>query len=563
MVKPQISALEKHIQDVLTDKIITCKLTKLAYQRHINDLKTAKKHNLYFDEKAGQRVIDFFHNFLKHSKAEWAGKPFLLEPWQQFILYNLFGWKRTDGTRRFRTAYIECARKNGKSTLLAGIGLFMLAADSEPGSEVYSCAVKRDQAIITHSEATRMVRASSDLKKKIGIFKNNLHIISTNSKYEPLGKDADSLDGLNVHGALIDELHAHKTREMWDVMETATSSRRQPLQIAITTAGFDRDTVCWEMHEYSDKILREVIEDDTFFPIIYTIDEGDDWQDEKVWPKANPNLFISVKIDDLRRKAKKAKELPSAINNFLRKHLCLWVQQSERWISMELWDSNYKYPINEQELKGKLCFGGIDLSAVSDLTAWVMLFPNPDDNEQVDILVRLWCPEARLYDASNRYRDQYQAWKHQGYLTVTSGNAIDYEEVKTQILLDTQNFAIDTINIDRLFQGYAMAMDLAKELGEERITTMGMGFLSMAAPMKELESRLLKRKLNHGNNPILRFCADNVVTREDPAGNKKPDKANSQGKIDGIVGILLALDRAMRREKQGSKYENEGLTVIG
>lgn len=459
------------------------------------------------------------------------------------------------------------------STLLAGIGLYLFMGDREPGAEIYTAAVKRDQAIITHAEATRMVKKSNDLRKAVTIFKNNISIENTACKFEPLGKDSDSCDGLNVHGALVDELHAHKTRDMWDVLETATGSRRQPLQIAITTAGFDRESICWEQHEYSEKLLKGTIKDDTYFSIIYTIDENDDWKDESIWIKANPNLGISVKLDDLQRKANKAKQISSAVNNFLRKHLDVWVQQSTRWIDIDLWDQNYSHDVNENELMGNMCYGGLDLSSVSDLTAWVLIFPDDADSEMIDVLCRFWCPEARLTDTHNRYRHQYEAWHRDGWLNVTSGDAIDYDDVYAQVLLDTtKNFNLKSMSIDRLFQGYQLAMNLSKEIDgnleikendkKRKVGTMGMGFLSMAGPMKELETRLLKRKINHGNNPIMRYMADSLAVQEDAAGNKKPDKAKSQGKIDGIIGLLMALDRSIRERNISSKYENEGLSSL-
>ena len=558
----EVHAAEQYAHDVLNGKILSCKWLKLACKRYFDDLIEGPARGLRFDPEAAQHALNFF-KFIRHSKGEWAGEPFILEPWEQFIVWNLFGWKNKSGYRRFRTAYLEIARKCGKTTLLAGIGLYLFVADNEPGAECYSAAVKRDQAIITHAEATRMVKRSPSLRKRIDIYKNNLSIDSETCKFEPLGRDSDSCDGLNVHAALIDELHAHKTRDMWDVLETATGARRQPLQIAITTAGFDRQSICWEQHEYLEKILKGVVHNDTYFGLIYTIDEEDDWRNEKVWIKANPNLGISVKLDDLQCKAEKAKEMPAAQNNFLRKHLDVWVKQSSRWLDLTLWDRNFAYDLNEKDLAGQVCFGGLDLSSVSDLTAWVMIFPDLADKERVDVLARFWCPEARLEDRENRYRHDYEAWHRDGWLEITPGDAIDYEMVKEQVLLDARIFNLDSMNVDRLFQGYQLSMQLATELkrdNKERVGTIGMGFLSMAGPMLELEKRLLTGKINHGNNPVMRFMADNLAVSTDAAGNKKPDKANSQGKIDGIVALLMALDRCMRKMTSGtSKYESKGL----
>lgn len=552
-------------QGVLDGTIPVCELIHRAVERHQDDLQHARERGLRFDREAAIHALDFF-GFLTHSKGEWAGQPFVLEPWQQFLLWVLFGWKRADGLRRYRVAYIEVPRKNGKTQLVAAIGLYLMVADGEPGAEVYSAATKRDQAKLSWGEAARMVKASRPLARMVREWRstNTLTVEATNSKFVPLGADADTMDGLNIHGALIDELHAHKTSAVVDVLETATGARRQPLIIEITTAGYDRESICWQHHEYSRQVLERTIADDTWFAFIACADEGDaeHWDDPAVWAKTNPNLGVSVKADDLQRKADKAKHLPAAQNAFMRLHLDMWTQQADRWIDVELWDENNLEPVEEAELAGSECYGGLDLSSVSDLTAWVIVFPRDDDHEQVDILARFWCPKSRITAEDNRYREQYQAWERQGYLSATPGDAVDYAFVKKQVLEDASHFRLQDMNVDRLFQGY----QLSQELADEGITVFGMGqgFLSMAIPMKEFERRLLARKLNHGGNPILRWMAANVAVRQDPAGNLKPDKAASEGRIDGIVALVMALDRAMRNEAGGgeSPYESQGLMVV-
>jgi phage terminase large subunit-like protein len=545
---------------VLDGSIPTGRLIRLAVERHVRDIEEGPARGLHFDRQAAQHAIDFF-GFLKHSKGEWAGQSFELAPWQQFILWCLFGWKRADGLRRFRVGYVEVPRKNGKSTLVAGIGLYAMVADGEPGAEVYSAATKRDQAKLSWGEAVRMVKASPALSKMVKHWRasDTLMVEATSSKFVPLGADADTMDGLNVHVALVDEVHAHKTRDVVDVLETATGARRQPLQMEITTAGTDQTSVCYEHHGYGEQILTGAIEDDTWFVFIATIDEDDRWDDPAVWAKANPNYGISVKPDDLARKAEKAKRLPAAQNAFKRLHLDVWTQQVTRWIDLSLWDENAG-DVEEDALVGRRCFGGLDLSSVSDITAWVMVFPSDDDPETVDILARFWCPEARLTDDTNKYRAQYLAWADQGWLETTPGNAVDYGFIRQAVVDDAQRFKIENINVDRLFQGY----QVSQELVDEGLTVFGMGqgFMSMAAPVKEFERRLLDRKLHHGGNPVLRWMADNVAVRQDPAGNLKPDKAASQGKIDGIVALIMALDRAMRQEApKRSVYEDHGLEV--
>jgi phage terminase large subunit-like protein len=535
-------------------------LIRAAVARQTRDLESAGERGLHFDRQAAQHAVQFF-GFLKHSKGEWAGQPFELLPWQEFLLWTLFGWKRADGLRRFRTAYIETPRKNGKTSLLAGLGLYLLVADGEAGSEVYSAATKREQAKLSWGEAVRMVKASPALSEMVQHWRSGdtLTVEATASKFQPLGADADTMDGLNVHAALIDELHAHRTRAVVDVLETATGARRQPLQVEITTAGFDRASVCWEHHEYSRQVLEGTIEDDTWFAYVAAADEGDDWTDPATWERANPSYGITVKPDDLARKCERARQLPAAQNAFQRLHLNIWTQQSERWIDLALWDANAGN-VGLAALKGRPGYGGLDLSAVSDLTAWVMVFPWASDPDHLDVVARFWCPKSRLLDTANQYRDQYLAWERDGYLTATEGDAVDYQRVKRDILEDAKQFALVDLNVDRLFQGYQLSQELMDE-GLD-VFGMGQGFLSMAIPMKEFERRLLERKVHHGGNPVLRWMAGNVAVKQDAAGNLKPDKATSQGKIDGVVALVMALDRAMRREKpKVSIYESRGLVT--
>ena len=339
---PAMLVVDQYISDVLGGQIPACKWVKLACERHLRDLEHGEKRGLVFDPAAGQLVISFF-SLLKHSKGEWAGRPIVLEPWQQFVLWVLFGWKKwIDGqlVRRFNISYMEVARKNGKSTLAAGVGLYLMVADGEPGAEVYSAATKKDQARITHSEATRMVKSSPALKKRLTVFRDNIHIKDTASKFEPLGRDTDSMDGLNIHAAIIDELHAHKTRDMVDILETAQGARRQPLQFEITTAGFDRESICYQHHERTEKVLEgtvDLCEADSWFGIIFTFDKDDDWEKPETWLKSNPNLGVSKKLEYMRDQAAKAKEMPSKLNSFLRLDMDVWTQSETKWIPLEHW----------------------------------------------------------------------------------------------------------------------------------------------------------------------------------------------------------------------------------
>jgi phage terminase large subunit-like protein len=561
---------EQYVDDVLNGTQVACRWVQKACERHLRDLETGKSRGLRFDEKAAKTAIAFF-SLLKHSKGEWAGMPLMLEPWQQFIVSNVFGWKQTDGSRRFRTVYLEVSRKNGKTTLAAGVGLYLLVADGEAGAEIYSAATKRDQARLSHSEATRMAKASPQIRREVRIFKDNIHIPDTASKFEPLGADADTMDGLNVHGAIADEVHAHKSRDTWDKLETATGSRRQPLMWAITTAGFDRQSLCYQQHEYTEKILDGVIEDDSWFGIIYTLDQrrdgdpesvqDDDWQDEANWIKANPNLGVSKKWDDMRRKAMRAKEMPAALNAFLRLELDIWTQAETKWVSREHWDACGK-AVDADGLRGRTCYGGLDLSSTTDVTALVYVFPPQTDEDDYQVLCRFFIPEESMHERVRRDRVPYDAWVRQGFITATPGNVIDYEWILAQVDEDMQAYDVKQIAFDR-WGASRIQTQLMERGDEEFLVQFGQGFRSMSPPMKELEKLILGHKLAHGNNPVLGWMADNLVAREDPAGNIKPDKEKSTEKIDGMVAMIMALDRATRHEPpKRSIYEERGLETV-
>ena len=501
-----------------------------------------------------------FFKTLRHSKGQWAGQPFELLPWQEKIIRDLFGTMRPDGRRQYRTAYIEVPRKAGKSTLAAAIGLFLLF-EGEPGAEVYSAAADRDQASIVFEQAKAMVEGSPELAGVTQTFRRSITLPKLNASYKVLSADAPTKHGLNAHGIVFDELHAQPNRELWDVLTTSTGARTEPLVVAITTAGYNRESICYELHDYACKVRDGVIEDDSFYPVIFQAEEADEWDALETWYKANPSLGVTVQPEFYQSEARRAAEMPAYQNTFRRLYLNQWTQQHTRWIDLNLWDDN-EGVVDEKQLAGRVGYGGLDLASVSDMTAWVMVFPDDDDPEQVDVLARLWVPEARLNDSSNRYRDQYRMWAQQGWLSVTPGDATDFGYVREQILKDATTFNIVDVNIDRLFQAH----QLAAELSEEGMSVFGMGqgFMSMATPVSEFHRRLLNRKINHGGNPVLRWMADGVVVRQDPAGNLKLDKAQSQTKIDGIVALVMALDRHMRHmtTPRGSIYETRGLATV-
>lgn len=565
---PSDAIVSQYIDEVLSGRIVACKWVKLACQRQLDDLEHGHERGLYFDYDAAQLPIRFF-GLLKHSKGEWTGQIIKLEPWQQFILWVLFGWKRENGTRRFRTGYIEVSRKNGKSTLAAGIGLYLLVADGEPGAEVYTAATKRDQALITHAEATRMVKKSPALRKRITVYKNNLHIEDTASKFEPLGRDSDSMDGLNIHGAIIDELHAHKTPDLVDVLDTATGSRRQPLTVEITTSGSDRKSICYQHHDYTQKILEGSRDNDSWFGIIFALDvaekgedfEGDDWDDESVWKKANPNLGISKYWDDMRTKAQKAKDIPSALNAFLRKELDVWTQSDTRWVPVKHW-LQCGGVVDYKALRGRTCYGGLDLSSSTDLTAFVLVFPPITKEDLYRVLCRFWIPEDSIVKRAHKDQVDYETWQREGLIEATPGNVVDYDYILDQIDEDMQAFDVKEIAFDR-WGASQIQTDLMKMGGDDFLVQFGQGYASMSPPMKELEKIILGHKLAHGNHPVLNWMAGNLVSASDPAENIKPDKEKSIERIDGMVALIMALDRAVRQMgPTESVYESRGLRTL-
>ncbi|MBF8255860.1 MAG: hypothetical protein HW404_368 [Anaerolineales bacterium] len=553
------SLVTQYAEDVVRGRLVTGRLVRLACERHLRDLKQGHKRGIHFDAEAAARAIGFF-GILRHSKGEWAGQVFELALWQAFIVGSVFGWMRADGTRRFRTALEEVARKNGKTTMLAGVGLLLAFFDGEPGAEVYAAATKRDQAKICWSEAKRMVQKTPALKSRIQVLTANLHNPATASKFEPLGADGDTTEGLNPHGAIVDELHAHKTRAMVDVLEEATGARRQPLIFHITTAGFNRNSVCYEYHDYSIKVLEGIIDDDTWFAYIAAIDELDEWTDPKCWIKANPNLGISVKLDNLERRCEQAKEAPGRQNAFKRMRLNVWTEQAERWLDMAVWDEN-DGACDLEDLYGQPCFAGLDMSSTTDLTALELAFPDPDETEDLDVLSFFWCPKEGVARRARVDHVPYDVWVEQGHIEATEGNVVDYDHVRRRLNELRDDFDIKAVVIDRW-----NSTQLQTQLQGDgfNVVPMGQGYASMSAPTKELERRIVGRKVHHRGNPVLRWMASNVAAEQDAAGNIKPSKAKSTERIDGISALVMAVDQLIRDEDEDedSVYDERGILEL-
>jgi phage terminase large subunit-like protein len=525
------------------------KYERLAWERHERDLVACLEpgghpKGYWFDDEAGERVVQFIEDYCCHFEGEWAGRPLKLEEWQRTILRIVFGWKRTDGARRFRTAYIEIPRKNGKSTWTGGVGLFLTIADGEPGAQVYATATKKDQAKIVWGAAAAMVRHSTRLRKFATAFKANIHCSRLGSKFEPLAADSETQDGFNAHAQLADEMHAHKDRHVYDVVATSMGSRRQPLNWIITTAGiYAPESIGWEMHERAIQVLEGSLEDDTFFAFITAAGEEDDWGKPETWLTANPNLGVSVKWEYMAEQCARAQTTPSFLNTFLRYHLNRWTQQRDRWIPIEAWNACERV-VDEQELLGLQCTAGLDLSATIDITALTLCFPREDGF--FDFVYRFWCPEETIMRRSKEDRVPYDAWARDGWLIPTPGNVVDYNFPIAELQEMAKRYRL----VEAAYDPWN-ATQTATDLQESGLAMVEFrqGFRSMSEPSKQMEKLVVSAKFGHltpkGAHPVMRWMVANVAIKRDPAENIKPDKSSAIGRIDGVVSSIMSLGRAI------------------
>jgi phage terminase large subunit-like protein len=522
----------------------------MAVQRHFQDIETGHERGLMFSEAHAQHALGFF-SFLRHSKDKFAGRPFVLSGWQAFWIAVMFGWLRKDSEtgawlRRFNKALWKVARKNGKTTLLAAVGLYLLAADGVLGAEVYSAATKMEQAKISHSEAKMMVRQSPSLRRLLEVHRNSIFTRDHSSKFEPIGADAKTQDGLNPQGALIDELHAHPTRDLWDVLDSAMGARENPLMLAITTAGFQIDgSICLEQEDYCQKILQGVLLDDTYLAVLYDIDDGDDIFDEAIWPKANPNIGVSARVDKLRQAALLARNVPGSRDNFETKHLNRWVRRQGLWFPIEKWIAlpQRSYTLADVAPIAVKAYGGMDLAVVSDLCSVVFDVTCNDGTRR--LLGFHYVPEDALEDPGNRNRHLYSQWKREGWLTTTPGNMVDYEWIKKDLREALDKLPVQEIAFDR-WNSSQLVNDMLADGAP--MVAFGQGFVSMNPAMNEFERLVLRKEIMHNGDPVLSWGLSNLVAAKDPAGNKKPDKSKSANKIDPAVAATMAIGRAMYGE---------------
>jgi len=543
----------RYARGVLSGRISACSLVKKACERQLDDLdRYGDGKRFIYDAEAGDRICWFIEH-LTHVKGELAGQEIKLEPWQVFILHTTFSWKTTEGIRRFRRVYIEVPRGNGKSSLSSGVALFCLCGDREPGAEVYSFATTRDQAKIVFGDAKEMARQNPKLKRAfdLQVLATSLYVPKTNSYFQAKSAEGSTLDGLNTHLAVIDELHAHKTRAVYDVVETSLGKRRNSLMWVITTAGFDTAGICYEVRSFVKQILNKEAQDESQFGIIYGLDEGDDWTSEEALQKANPNWGVSVRPEIITSLQAKAIARPSAANNFKTKHLDVWCSAASSWMDMPAWNL-CRRSIALSDFEGFDCYMGLDLGAKNDLTAKVLVFP-VEENGRLNYYVfgTYYAPRAALLKSGN---SQYDGWETLGYLKVTEGAVTDFNQIEADILEDCSRFRVKSVAYDP-WQATQLATRLSDNdvpMVEYRNTVQ-----NMSDPMKWLEALVQDKRLIHEGDPALTWMMGNVVAKRDFKDNVFPRKEVYENKIDGAVALIMALGLCVNEENAGAFQEYE------
>lgn len=550
-----LAIAKKYARDVSTGKILACKWVKLACKRQTEDLKKYARSGLYEWSKEEAGRICRFIELLTHAKGELAGQRVVLEPWQIFILTTVFGWRRrADGGRRFRRAYIEVPRGSGKSTLSSGVALYCLLADREQGADVYSFATTRDQAKIVFGDAKVMAENSVALRERFGlqVLANALYVPRTNSTFQAKSAEGSTLDGLNTHLAIVDELHAHKTRAVYDVVETSLGKRRSSLLWCITTAGFDTSGICYEVRTMSTKVLSRTTEDETQFAIIYTIDDGDDWSSMEALEKANPNWNVSVRPEVITALLQKAKALPSAINNFKTKHLDVWCSARSAWLDMSAWKRCERTGLDLSDFEGQPCFIGLDIGSKSDLTVKTYLFPFEEDGkDKYALFCECWLPSKAIETSTN---SQYSGWVRSGYIRETDGAMTDLNVIEESIREDLSRFDVQTVTYDPW-----QATQIATSLSDEGAPMLECRFTvqNVSDPMKTLEALVIDSRIVHDGNPVMAWMMGNVEARIDAKDNIFPRKERHENKIDGAVAAILALRGAATYEPKKKTNLNE------
>ncbi|HEL1603289.1 TPA: terminase large subunit [Streptococcus suis] len=512
----------------------------------------------HYDEAKADRAVTFINN-LSHTKGKWAGKRFDLLPWQEQIVRDLFGIVKGDGNRQFLTAYIEIPKKNGKSELAAAIALYLLYADNEASAEVYGAACDRNQASIVFDVAKQMVQMSRPLDKRSKIMGATKRIVNYSNAgfYQVLSAETGTKHGLNVSGLVFDEIHAQPNRHLYDVLTKGSGdAREQPLFFIITTAGTDRNSICYELHTKALDILNGRKKDTSFYPVVYGLSDEDDWNDEANWRRANPSLGHTIGIDRVREAYQQVLDNPAEENVFKQLRLNMWTSSSVAWIPEHVYAKGND-PIQYESLKGRSCYAGLDLSSTSDITAFVLVFPPRFEEENYIVLPYFWLPEDTLELRCRRDHVLYDVWERQGYIKTTEGNVVHYGFIEKFIEDLSEIYHIKEIAYDRW-----NATQMVQNLEGMGLTMVpfGQGYKDMSPPSKELYKLMMEGKIQHGGHPVLKWMGQNVVMRQDPAGNIKPDKEKSVEKIDGIVALIMGLDRCIRHQiDEGSVYDERGI----
>lgn len=546
------SIAKKYATDIVEGRSVACEYIRLACQRFLDDL---KRKDLRYDSAKVDRVCSFIE-LLPHTKGTWDHPTVILSDWQIFIIANVFGLiVKATGLRKYRTVYIEVARKNGKSFLTTGIGLYMLALDGEPGSEVYSAARNRDQAKIVWGDAKQMISRYASNFKKVGIeaMADSIMHRSSGSRFVPVSSDAQSLDGKNAHAALIDELHAHRTREVYDVMVTSTGSRKQPLVWSITTAGSNRSGICYEVRDFAIKVLTKAVDADTFFGMVFTIDQArtefvdgveveipaDDWTDPAVWAKANPNLGVSLFDTQLKELCAQAQAQPQAQNNFLTKHMNVWVNASTSWMNMVHWEKCGNKHLCIDDFVDYDCYLGFDLSSKIDVTALSIVFIR---DGKYYVFGKYYLPRDTVAERAASTCAHYEGWAQAGYFDLIPGSVIDHHHIYDDIMGLVEKFRVREISYDPW-----KAHQLVKDLSDEglNLVEVRQNVNNLSDPMKELEKFVVAGKLVHDDNPVLNWMISNVVCHTDANDNIFPRKEFPENKIDGAVALITNLSRAV------------------
>lgn len=560
MTQP-VNPVDAYAQAVVDGQVLAGKYHRASCARHLRDRARENTPGFpyVFDLARAERFFRFAGQ-LRHYKGEWAGQPIQLQPYQLFRLGGVFGWVHAEtGLRRFRTSYNEIPRKNGKSLEAAVVALYVTFFDSEPGAEGYCAATKRDQARIVWGDAQKLVQ-SSGLKSKIVVQVANLHVDRTASKLEPLGADHDSTDGLNPHLIIVDEFHAHKTRGLIDVLETATGARRQPLTFQITTAGDDPVSPGGDQHDYACKILDGVLEDETFFAFIAHADQEDDWLDERTWQKANPNWGVSVNPEDMRALARKAKAMPAAAATFKQKRLNLWVGASAPWLSVDGWRLG-QGKVDQAELADQACYVGIDLASKLDLCAMVFVFPPAGDRTVWALRPWVWTPEETLQARAHRDRAPYDVWAQQGWLRTSPGTHVDHAVIRQVLVKQRDTWRIQQIGFDPWHAG-TIIDQLVNEDGfdKEQVVEVPQTFAHMSNGALAFEGAVLDGSVDAASSPLMSWCASNAVVQRDGKDNIQPIKKRSRGRIDPIVAAVIGVNLALRHQAELTGGDS-GLTI--